>query len=159
MLSTSKTRKYGHELFIWSLCFRIRFNVNLSIFNGWFFHIFISNYSRPSRSIRRWSYRKHTHLSLFDTFSSNFKGPDEIGLSIDDKILLHFSPLLAVSSQTYSRNAPIRRITLESNIQVFFDQVRSTSRFLDLIISIDWKKPIDMYGWWIISYTCCIENN
>jgi len=51
------------------------------------------------------------------------KETDEVTFSIDDTIVQHMGPLLQVFVQTCSRNSPLKRITLESNIQVFFDQV------------------------------------
>lgn len=60
---------------------------------------------------------------VFHSQRNYLKSPDEIGLSIDDKIGLHFAPLLGLCAQTSARKCSIRRITLESNVQVFFDQV------------------------------------
>lgn len=48
---------------------------------------------------------------------------NELTLSVDDAISQHLNVLIRVHEQTISRHDPIRRITLESGIQVFFDQV------------------------------------
>ena len=48
---------------------------------------------------------------------------DEIALSFDDYICQHLSVILRVLDQTTERSDPIRRITLASGIQVFFERV------------------------------------
>jgi hypothetical protein len=53
------------------------------------------------------------------------KGNSDINFSIDDVFSQHFSILINFYTQTAYRKNPIRQITLESNIQVFFDQVYS----------------------------------
>ncbi|CAF0903236.1 unnamed protein product [Rotaria sp. Silwood1] len=55
--------------------------------------------------------------------NNNNNNDDELTLSIDDAISQHFSVLIRVHEQTSSRHDPIRRITLQSGIQVFFDQI------------------------------------
>ncbi len=52
------------------------------------------------------------------------ENPD-VKFSIDDVFVLHFSTLITFYTNTAFRKNPIRQITLESNIQVFFDQVYS----------------------------------
>ncbi|CAF1509929.1 unnamed protein product [Adineta steineri] len=49
---------------------------------------------------------------------------NELTLSVDDAISQHLSVLVRVHEQTVSRHDPIRRITLNSGMQVFFDQVK-----------------------------------
>jgi hypothetical protein len=58
----------------------------------------------------------------------------EIALSVDDAITQHFSTLLNFFAQTLYRNSPVRRISLESNMQVFFDQVYSNTLSSELLI-------------------------
>ncbi|CAF0875475.1 unnamed protein product [Rotaria sordida] len=55
--------------------------------------------------------------------NNNNNDDDELTLSIDDAISQHLSVLVRVHEQTSSRHDPIRRITLQSGIQVFFDQI------------------------------------
>ncbi|CAF1229958.1 unnamed protein product [Rotaria sordida] len=47
----------------------------------------------------------------------------EIDFSIDDAIVQHFSILTSFHSQTLYRNSSIKRITLKSNMELFFDQI------------------------------------
>jgi hypothetical protein len=49
----------------------------------------------------------------------------DVNFSIDDVFAQHFSTLINFYTQTAFRKSPIRQITLESNIQIFFDQVYS----------------------------------
>jgi len=65
--------------------------------------------------------RIYLYLYLFIVIK--LKENEEVAFSIDDTIVQHFSTLLHFYTQTCSRNTPIKRITLESNMQVFFDQV------------------------------------
>ncbi|CAF4307093.1 unnamed protein product [Rotaria socialis] len=55
--------------------------------------------------------------------NNNNNNDDEFTLSIDDAISQHLSVLIRVLEQTSSRYDPIRRITLQSGVQVFFDQI------------------------------------
>ncbi|CAF4359302.1 unnamed protein product [Rotaria sp. Silwood2] len=48
---------------------------------------------------------------------------EEINFSIDDAIMQHFSILTSFHSQTLYRKSSIRRITLKSNMELFFDQI------------------------------------
>lgn len=43
--------------------------------------------------------------------------------SVDDAIIQHFAVLTSVHTQTKYRNNPVRRVTLNSNIELFFEQV------------------------------------
>lgn len=52
-----------------------------------------------------------------------FQEPGEIAHSMDDTIVQHFSTLLQLFDQTCTRKSPIKRIILESNMQVYFDLV------------------------------------
>lgn len=45
--------------------------------------------------------------------------------SIDDTIALTLSTSLHFYDQTNQSNSAVKRITLESNIQVFFDEVKT----------------------------------
>ncbi|CAF1515172.1 unnamed protein product [Rotaria magnacalcarata] len=55
--------------------------------------------------------------------NNNNNNDDELTLSIDDAISQHLSVLIRVLEQTSARYDPIRRITLQSGVQVFFDQI------------------------------------
>ncbi|UJR26815.1 hypothetical protein I4U23_008128 [Adineta vaga] len=52
---------------------------------------------------------------------------DEQPLSVDDALSVHLSVLVRAHEQTASRQDPLRRITLDSGIQVFFDQIVENS--------------------------------
>ncbi|CAF1166317.1 unnamed protein product [Adineta ricciae] len=52
---------------------------------------------------------------------------EEQPLSVDDALSVHLAILIRVHEQTSSRQDPLRRITLNSGIQVFFDQIAENS--------------------------------
>ena len=60
----------------------------------------------------------------------------EPALIIDDAISQHLSTLIRVYEQTASRSDPIRRITLASGVQVYFDQVITDG----VLSSSNWSK-------------------
>ena len=60
-------------------------------------------------------------MTLFEKIDDN--NDSGLALSVDDAISQHLSVLMRVHEQTVSRHDPIRRITLESGVQVYFDQV------------------------------------
>lgn len=50
-------------------------------------------------------------------------------LCLDDAISQHLSVLINVHGATSSRHDPLRRMTLQSGVQIFFDQVERMLRF------------------------------
>ena len=58
------------------------------------------------------------------------KGNDdaELRLCLDDAISQHLAVLINVHEATSSRHNPVRRMTLQSSVQIFFDQVERTLR-------------------------------
>ncbi|CAF3401827.1 unnamed protein product [Rotaria socialis] len=73
------------------------------------------------------SYLRKCFIDRGYTFNENPTEKVEINqdieFSIDDAIVQHFSMLTTFHSQTAYRNNAVRRITLSSNIELFFDQI------------------------------------
>ena len=90
------------------------------------FTYFFNRFSeqQQQQQLSRDSEVRRIFLKGFATLFSS-KETDDVLFTIDDAITLYLSTLLHLYDQTRSRNNPIKRITLESNIQVFFDQVNS----------------------------------
>ena len=64
-----------------------------------------------------------------DTNDQPSSDDGELRLCLDDAISQHLSVLINVHEATSSRHDPIRRMTLQSGVQIFFDQVERRSRF------------------------------
>ena len=65
----------------------------------------------------------HLHQRFLDRGYRFDEENGELSLSIDDAIVQHFSILINLYAQTSERHSAIRRISLESGIEIFFDQV------------------------------------
>ncbi|CAF1444597.1 unnamed protein product [Rotaria sp. Silwood1] len=58
-----------------------------------------------------------------ENLTENQEVNQEVNFSIDDAIVQHFSILTSFYSQTLYRNSSIKRITLKSNMELYFDQI------------------------------------
>ncbi|UJR22294.1 hypothetical protein I4U23_025352 [Adineta vaga] len=69
------------------------------------------------------TYLQQSFIDRGYSFDENNQNDLEINFSIDDVFVQHFSTLLTFYEQTLYRKSPIRQITLQSHIRVYFDLI------------------------------------